>query len=157
MRGLTTESAVTVRYAETDQMGVAHHSVYPVWFEVARTDWIKALGTTYSQLEQQGVMLPLTQLQVSYLRPAHYEDELTVTASLARLTPARMVFAYRVEKRSAEGEVALLSEGTTLHAVVDSTTFRPCNLKKRMPTLYESLQSSLTDGIAGQDEGKGAR
>ena len=51
MRGLTTESAVTVRYAETDQMGVAHHSVYPVWFEVARTDWIKALGTTYSQLE----------------------------------------------------------------------------------------------------------
>ena len=55
MRGLTTESAVTVRYAETDQMGVAHHSVYPVWFEVARTDWIKALGTTYSQLEQQGL------------------------------------------------------------------------------------------------------
>lgn len=69
---MKSRSRIIVRYAETDQMGVVHHAVYPVWYEVARTDFIKQVGMTYSQMEQMGIMLPLIELQCRYLLPAHY-------------------------------------------------------------------------------------
>ena len=77
---MISESKIIVRYQETDQMGIAHHSVYPVWFEVARTDFIKKLGITYSEIEKMGVMLPLTEVTCKYYKGTRYEDELTVTA-----------------------------------------------------------------------------
>ena len=73
-----TKSHVCVRYAETDQMGVVHHAVYPIWFELARTDFIKVIGLTYSQMEQAGILLPVAELTARYRIPAKYEDELTV-------------------------------------------------------------------------------
>ena len=59
---MKSESKIVARYAETDQMGIVHHSVYPVWYEVARTDFIKQVGMTYTQMEQIGIMLPLVEL-----------------------------------------------------------------------------------------------
>ena len=53
---------ITARYAETDMMGIIHHSVYPVWFEAARTNMIRSIGITYSQLEKDGIMLPLSEI-----------------------------------------------------------------------------------------------
>ena len=61
---------LTVRYAETDQMGVVHHAVYPVWFEMARTDYIKALGMSYAKMEEDGVMLPVAGITCKYRQPA---------------------------------------------------------------------------------------
>ena len=57
---------ITVRYAETDAMGVVHHAVYPIWFEIARTDYIKAVGLSYAEMEKGGVMLPVTSISVKY-------------------------------------------------------------------------------------------
>lgn len=68
-------SKIVVRYAETDQMGIAHHSNYPVWFEVARTDFIKASGISYSDVEKAGIITPLTGLTVRYKQAAFYEDD----------------------------------------------------------------------------------
>ena len=59
---MTSVTAITVRYNETDRMGITHHAVYPVWYEQARTDFIKKLGISSSQVEQLGVMLPLVDL-----------------------------------------------------------------------------------------------
>ena len=59
-------STVEVRYAETDQMGIAHHSNYAVWFEVARTDFIKAVGISYTDVEKEGIITPLTSLECKY-------------------------------------------------------------------------------------------
>ena len=59
---MITKSFVTARYAETDQMGVIHHSVYAVWYELARTDFIKKVGISYSQMEEMGILLPLSEL-----------------------------------------------------------------------------------------------
>ena len=59
-------STVEVRYAETDQMGIAHHSNYAVWFEVARTDFIKAAGISYTDVEKEGIITPLTSLECKY-------------------------------------------------------------------------------------------
>lgn len=128
---------ITVRYAETDCMGVVHHAVYPVWFEIARTDYIKAAGMSYAAMEKAGVMLPVTGITCRYRLPAKYDDTLVIVTRIARLTPARIEFSYSVSKK---GETAVLAEGTSSHGFVDSKTFRPLNFKKEMPELYAEME-----------------
>lgn len=132
------ETKIVARYAETDQMGIIHHSVYPVWYEAARTDFIKYAGITYTQLEKMGVMLPLSELTCRYFRPVHYEDEVTIVTETLSLRAAKITFRYRV---ILNGE--LMAEGTTTHGFVSSETFRPVNLKKLMPEFYEKLSESV--------------
>lgn len=128
---------VTVRYAETDCMGVVHHSVYPIWFEIARTDYIKAAGMSYSDMEKGGVMLPVTGISCKYLRPAKYDDEIEIKAKITRLSPARIEFAYTAAN-AANGEV--LCTGTSAHGFVDAQSFRPLNMAKKMPALFEKMR-----------------
>ena len=128
------EINITARYAETDQMGIIHHSVYPVWFEVARTEFIKTSGITYTQLEKNGVMLPLSELTCKYIYPVHYEDNVTIRVNIEKLSFAKITFGYKV---ILDGRV--MSQGTTTPGFVDSNTFRPVNIKKVMPDFYEKL------------------
>ena len=141
---MSSTTEINVRYAETDAMGVVHHAVYPVWFEIARTDYIKMLGLSYSEMEKGGVMLPVTAITVKYHLPAKYDDRLTVTAKVTRLTPARVEFAYTVTRG---GE--LLTEGTSSHAFVSSTTFKPLNFKTTMPEFFETFSKEAQKDIAG--------
>lgn len=134
---MASKTEITVRYAETDAMGVVHHAVYPIWFEIARTDYIKALGLSYAEMEKGGIMLPVTSISVKYRIPAKYDDNLIVTAKVTRLTPARVEFAYTVNRKS-DGE--LLTEGTSAHAFVDAKTFKPLNFKKEMPDFFEVFE-----------------
>lgn len=133
---MSSTTEINVRYAETDAMGVVHHAVYPVWFEIARTDYIKALGLSYSEMEKGGVMLPVTAITVKYHLPAKYDDSLVVTARVTRLTPARVEFAYTVTRKNS-GE--MITEGTSSHAFVSSMTFKPLNFKTAMPDFFEVL------------------
>lgn len=135
---------ITVRYAETDAMGVVHHAVYPVWFEIARTDYIKAIGLSYSEMEKGGVMLPVTAITVKYRLPAKYDDRLIVTAKVTRLSPARVEFAYKVTRKD-DGE--LLTEGTSSHAFVSSTNFKPLNFKAAMPEFFEVLTKEARNDL----------
>ena len=95
---MISQTKITVRYAETDQMGIVHHSVYPIWYEAARTEAIKKIGMTYSTLEKNGIMIPLVELNCKYIFPAEYEDILTIKVEIAKLTPARIVFQYQIFK-----------------------------------------------------------
>lgn len=128
---------VTVRYAETDCMGVVHHAVYPVWFEIARTDYIKAAGMSYADMEKAGVMLPVTGISCRYRLPAKYDDTLLIEARISRLTPARIEFEYTVTKK---GETEILAAGTSSHGFVDSQTFKPLNFKKAMPDFFAVME-----------------
>ncbi len=128
---------VTVRYAETDCMGVVHHAVYPVWFEIARTDYIKAAGMSYADMEKAGVMLPVTGISCRYRLPAKYDDTLLIEARISRLTPARIEFEYTVTRK---GETDILAVGTSSHGFVDSRTFKPLNFKKEMPDFYAVME-----------------
>lgn len=128
---------VTVRYAETDCMGVVHHAVYPVWFEIARTDYIKAAGMSYADMEKRGVMLPVTGISCRYRLPAKYDDTLLIEARISRLTPARIEFEYTVTKK---GETEVLATGTSSHGFVDSQTFKPLNFKKAMPEFFAIME-----------------
>lgn len=128
---------IVVRYAETDQMGVVHHAVYPIWFEMARTDYIKAAGMSYSEMEKLGVMLPVTGISCRYRIPAKYDDVLSVTVRITRFSPARIEFEYEVRR---EGEDEILTTGTSAHGFVDSKTFRPLNFKKALPEFYAVME-----------------
>ena len=131
----TTE--ISVRYAETDQMGVVHHATYPIWYEIARTEYIRALGMSYSDMEKAGVMLPVTGISCRYRLPARYDDIVEITARITRFSPARIEFEYEVRRK---GEDEILSTGTSAHGFVDSQTFRPLNLKKALPDFYAVME-----------------
>ncbi len=109
---------IRVRYAETDQMGVAHHASYLVWFEAGRTEFIRSRGRSYAQIEEDGWLLVVVEAQCRYLRPARYDDVLIVRTRLGLAGPATLAFEYEVVRR-AGGDV--LARGTTIHAAVDRT------------------------------------
>ncbi|TMI88169.1 MAG: acyl-CoA thioesterase [Bacillati bacterium ANGP1] len=107
---------VRVRYAETDQMGVAHHASYLVWFEAGRTELIRASGHSYAQIEKDGWWLVVVEARCRYLRPARYDDVLTIRTRLAALGGATLEFGYQAVRKE---DGALLAEGATVHAAVD--------------------------------------
>jgi acyl-CoA thioester hydrolase len=110
-------SRIRVRYAETDQMGVAYHGNYFAWFEVGRTDLLRDLGFTYKDLEADGLRLPVIEAQARFLRPARYDDVLDVHTRLASCRGATVTFDYAVRR---EGHETPLATGSTSHAAVDA-------------------------------------
>ena len=127
-------SKVTVRYQETDQMGVAHHSVYPIWFEVGRTGFIREHGVPYSKLEEDGLYLPLVWLSCDYKTFARYEDELTIKTRISEVTKTRLNFRYDILK-----DGAAIAYGTTAH-IYANRSLKPVNLAKYMPDAYALFQ-----------------
>jgi acyl-CoA thioester hydrolase len=81
-----------VRYAESDQMGVAHHGAYVAWFEAARIEWLRAHGQSYRELEAQGVLLPVFALSIEYQRAVRFDDVLDLTTDAHALGPSRLRF-----------------------------------------------------------------
>jgi acyl-CoA thioester hydrolase len=114
------ETQVRVRFAETDAQAIAHHSVYLVWFELARIEYLERFRGGYPGLRETGIEALTTEVHVRYLAPARFDDRLAVRARAGELRGARFRFAYRVE-RDGEG----LAEGWTAHACVDARTHRP--------------------------------
>jgi acyl-CoA thioester hydrolase len=125
--------SIRARYAETDQMGVVHHAVYPVWFEVARSALSHAMGVPYTAWESAGVLPMVGELTCRYRRPARYDDEVTVWVRVGAVASRRVVFEYRVN--GPDGSV--LAEGETRHVAVDRATGRPTVLP---PELRASLE-----------------
>jgi acyl-CoA thioester hydrolase len=125
-------STVRVRYAETDQMGVAWHGQYFAWFEVGRTDLLRNLGCTYRELEAEGLRLPVIEASARYLQPARYDDLLEIRTRLVTLGGARLVFDYEVHR---DGTGSPLATGSTAHAAVDPQgrpRRLPLDLRKRL-------------------------
>jgi len=119
-----TVSTVRVRYAETDKMGVVYYANYFVWFEVARADWLRAMGWRYRDMEAAGMSLPVIEAHCDYHRPTRYDDELHVTAEARLLTPVRVEFTYEVVRVD---DGARAASGRTVHATLDRGG-RPCRL-----------------------------
>ncbi len=112
-------------------MGVAYYANYFVWFEVARTDWLRAAGLTYREMEAGGVLLPVIDARCEYKSPARYDDDLSVATVARVVSPARLAFDYVVT-----GPSALVAIGSTVHATMDRTG-RPMRLPARIKELIE--------------------
>ena len=109
-------SRLRVRYAETDQMGIAWHGSYFEWFEVGRTDLLRERGMTYRELEEQDLYLPVVEARAAYGRPARYDDALVVHTRVASHSGARVAFEYEVRL---EADELPLATGFTAHAAVN--------------------------------------
>lgn len=135
----TSETILVVRYAETDRMGVVHHSNYPIWFEAGRTDFIKKLGMPYSKIENSGVFLPVIELKCTYKGAARYEDRIIVKTGISKISYTRVVFCYEVYRND---ESTLITTGETVHVWTDEK-LKPVNIKKYRPELYNMLNSAI--------------
>jgi acyl-CoA thioester hydrolase len=103
-----------VLYGDTDQMGVVYYATYLRFFEGARNEWIRGLGITYRQIEERGLMLPVYEAGINYLRPARYDDLLEIPVQVTH-TRVKIRFEYKVRAVGSDGVLAV---GHTVHVVV---------------------------------------
>ena len=130
------ETKIRVEYHHTDQMGIVHHSNYVKFFEVARTEWLRAAGLTYAEMERRGVMMPIVDVRIKYRQPAYYDELITVRAEVMQMPMARMTFYYEV--RGEDGRD--IASGLTTLGFIDKETRRP----QRAPQwLMEVLNKEL--------------
>ncbi|HEY8933108.1 MAG TPA: thioesterase family protein [Rariglobus sp.] len=111
---ITSRASVSVRYAETDMMGVVYHGSYLPWLEIGRTHLLKEHGLPYRELETEGFFLPVLEVGVRYLRPAKYDDTIVITTVLREKPTLRIRMEYELHR----GE-ELLATASTLHAFID--------------------------------------
>jgi acyl-CoA thioester hydrolase len=126
------ETEIRVRYVETDQMGIVHHSNYLIWFELGRSDFCRARGFSYKEMEEKdNALMVVAESYVRYKSPAYYEDVLIVRTQVGEVRSRSIRFIYEVYRNSDE---VLLAEGETLHVVTDE------NKKVRsLPENYREL------------------
>jgi acyl-CoA thioester hydrolase len=125
-------SRLRVRYAETDQMGVAYYANYFVWFEVGRTDLLRERGWSYREMEADGYALPVVETGCDYRQPARYDDELELRTTGVLLSAVRVRFDYQLA-RVADG--VTLAHGHTVHASLDRSG-RPRRLPDRVKDMF---------------------
>ncbi len=110
-------SFLRVRYAETDQMGVVYHANYLVWCEVGRTDFIRAAGTSYAELEREGLRLAVADAQLRFIAPARYDDEIRVDTWVERVQSRAVTFGYEIFRTHPAPEQRLVRASTLLVAL----------------------------------------
>lgn len=113
---ITNRLEFRVRYAETDQMGFAHHSRYLEWFECGRSNMMRQLGYPYALMEEEGVLLPLIEAGCHYHLPARYDELLTIVTELRSIPRAKLRLDYQVLRSDDE---QLLADGFTVHAFMN--------------------------------------
>ena len=119
---INNEIKIRVRYGETDQMGYVYYGNYAQYLEVGRVEWLRNLGVSYKSLEESGIMLPVLNLNVNYIKPAKYDDLLTIVTSLSKKPLVKIEFDFEIFNEQKE----LLTRGYTSLVFID--------MKKNKPT-----------------------
>ncbi|UFU01143.1 acyl-CoA thioesterase [Radiobacillus kanasensis] len=134
-----TKTPIKVRYQETDQMGVVYHANYLVWFEIGRTDFIESLGFQYHEMEAQGVVSPVVDVQMSFKHPIRYGQEAFVETWIGDYDGLRVTYQYEI--KDSEGRLAV--SGSSKHVVVKKDTFRPVSLRRGFPEWDRAYKQAL--------------
>ncbi len=120
------KTLVKVRYAETDQMGVVHHGNYPQYLEIARLEWLDTLGISYKSMEEEGIMLPVYELNLKYIKPVTFDEKITIETRLQKTPNVKIIFDYSVFNEQGE----LVTSATSVLVFMDSKTRRPVRCPK---------------------------
>jgi len=126
---------VVPRYAETDKGGVVHHSVYPVWFEMGRTELLRANGLAYKDLEAAGIFFVVAELHIKYRRPAEHDEKLQLETTCTDVTAGKVEHSYKLTRYRDE---MLLAEGSSILACIDSA-----GKVRRIPEFMYSQQTII--------------
>ena len=111
-----------VRYAETDQMGYMYYGNYAQFYEVGRVEMLRSLGMTYKSMEDSGIMMPVLDLKCKFIKPALYDEEITIRVTMAKKPSVRIHFAYELFNEKQE----LINEGETTLVFIDIKRNKPC-------------------------------
>jgi acyl-CoA thioester hydrolase len=122
-----------VRYAETDQMGYMYYGNYATFYEVGRVEMLRSLGMTYKSMEDSGIMMPVLDLKCKFIKPALYDEEITINVVMSRMPSVRIHFAYQLYNEKQE----LINEGETTLVFIDIKRNKPC---LPSPDFLERLQ-----------------
>jgi len=117
----TSETKIRVRYGETDKMGYVYYGIYPLYYEVGRTELVREFDFPYSKIEEMGIMLPVISLDIKYTKAAIYDDLLTIKTIIKELPSARITFYYEVYNQQGE----LLNNGSTTLVFIDEKSRKP--------------------------------
>lgn len=113
---------IRVRYGETDQMGYMYYGNYAEFYEVGRVEMLRSLGLTYSGMEESGIMMPVMEMNCKYLKPALYDEEITVNVIMDKMPGIKIHFRYELFNQKNE----LINTGSTLLVFINMKTNRPC-------------------------------
>jgi acyl-CoA thioester hydrolase len=116
------ETTVRVRYAETDKMGYVYYGNYTQYYEVGRVEALRSLGTSYKEMEDNGVMLPVYTCNLKYMKPALYDDLLIIKTTIKELPTLKITFDYEIYNQKNE----LLNTGSTTLVFINMATNKPC-------------------------------
>ena len=141
IKSSNTITRIRVRYADTDQMGIAYNGIYFTWFEVGRTELIRHTGLTYSDIEKTGVHLPLIEEGIKFLKPAHYDDLLSVKTMVEWQKGVRVRFKYEILRNEEK-----LAVGFTEHVFTDEN-LRPTKPPKELADLSQMLDMNHASSI----------
>lgn len=130
----TAETKIRVRYAETDQMGFVYYGNYAQYFEVGRAESIRHLGYTYKDMEEEGVIMPVVELHIKYLRPARYDDLITVKTQIREL-PVHHKITFHQEVYNEQDE--LCCSGHVSLYFMDAKTMKRATLPERLRSKLE--------------------
>jgi len=137
MEGYGFSTEVSVRFAETDAQGIAHHAAFVVWLEVARIAYLTEYAGGYGAIQKRGIEALTTEVHVRYHRAAAFDDVLTVGTRCAEMRGARFRYEYRVER---DGEV--VADGFSAHATVNRETYRPTRVPAWLADAVARAESS---------------
>ncbi len=129
----TSTTKLRTRYAETDQMSVVYYGIYAQYFEVGRVEALRQLGLTYRGMENEGIMLPVLKLEVKYLRPALYDDELTIHTYIREMPASRITFHHEIYNDRQD----LLTTGMVQLVFVNEETRKPNRCPKELTANLE--------------------
>lgn len=136
------ETQIRVRYAETDKMGIVHHSNYPIWLEIGRSEYCRARGFSYLEMEEKdNALLVVAEIYCRYKSPAYYEDEITIRTKCAEIRSRSIRFVYEIYRAADD---AVLAEAESLHVITDHN--------KKVRTLPQGYREMLLQPeIADED------
>ena len=131
----TSETKIRVRYGETDQMGYCYYGNYAQFFEIGRVETLRELGMSYKDMEEDGVMLPVFEYNVKYIRPALYDDLLTIKTTIRDIPKSRIYFDYEIYNEKEE----LLSTASTTLVFISKESMKPISAPENFLEKLKSL------------------
>ncbi|ALC90339.1 hypothetical protein AM500_11500 [Bacillus sp. FJAT-18017] len=144
---MISETSVEVRYAETDQMGVVYHANYFVWMEIGRTSFIRDLGFSYAQMEEDGIISPVIDIQASYKKPLRYGQTAKIKTWVEEYNGFRVKYGYEI--LTTDGELAVT--GSSVHICANRETFKPISLKKKYPDWHKAYEEAAKKPVLAEE------
>lgn len=133
---MITETIIEVRYPDCDRMGIVHHAVYPVWYEIARMDFFAKMGFSYADMNRLGINPPLVELDLKYKAPATYPGSVTVKTRMTMFAPKKLELSYETWFNG-----TLCGTARTFH-IWTGPDLKSLDMQKNLPEVYAKIQAA---------------